>query len=308
VYGFCNEILDEIDSELKNTYFTFKEKSDDLNSLIGFLKDSSQTLRNSNEDLSNRDQILELQENIQIQLEKLKKESVQDQIKNTLEGIYKEIANLEAAYNGFAKIISWVKTINISSRVEAAKLPHLENMGYIIENITIRTDSIENAVDMIMHSISLFKKNTDNLFQDYFTHSMKDTSHIEYIAENLQMNLSQVNDYSKDLDFRMHELLLTVDDFIQLHSITTQDLKKMDSLMNKIQEIIQEVKIEKSMVEKDLNKLLKQENLEEWELKGDEIKQLIDKFTIYIHKKKVDRGNSLEMDKEGAVSGEVTLF
>ncbi|MDA3955890.1 hypothetical protein [Oceanispirochaeta sp.] len=308
VYGFCNDILNEIHTELNKTYLTFKEKSEDLNSLIGYLQNSGKKMREYDNAMTSRDEIVSIQRNIENQLEKLKKDSVQIHIQKTLEGIYKEIANLEDAYKGFSKIISWVKTINISSRVEAAKLPHLENMGYIIENISNRANSIEKSVDTIIHSISDFKKHSDTLFHDYFSVSSKDNDHIEFIASELKSNLTLVNDYSSNLDFRMSELLSTVDDFLQLYRITNQDLKRMEILVKEILGIIKEVQGEKTLVDQDMNRLLTQEGLNSWELKGNEIKQLIDKFTIYIHKKKVESGDSLEIDKEGAISGEVTLF
>ncbi len=308
VYGFCDEILSEIYSELNKTFTTFSEKSDNLKSLIAYLQESGSALKSSGSNRSYRDQILDIQSNIEINLEKIKKESIQKHIQQTLENIYREINNLEDSYNGFSRIISWVKTINISSRVEAAKLPHLENMTYIIENITERTGSIETAVDVIIHTITDFRKRTDTLFQNYFSIASKDTDQIEQFADELKANLYQINQYSSNLDLKITDMLATGHDFIELSHMTSRDLQKMEKLVSGINGIIREVRDEKVKIDTDLNRNLKEAGLQSWKLKGDEIKKLIDKFTIYIHKKKVDTGNSLEMDGEGAVSGEVTLF
>ena len=308
VYGFCNEILNEIYTELNKTYNTFSEKSENLKSLIVYLQNSGSKLKNTGKNTSYRDQILDIQMNIERDLDRIKKESIQKHIQQTLENIYREINNLEDAYNGFSRIISWVKTINISSRVEAAKLPHLENMTYIIENISERTGSIEKAVEIIIHTIADFRKHTDSLFQNYFTLVSKDASQIEEFAESLKENLLRINQYGSNLDSKVADMLAAGNDFIELSQMTSQDLKIMEKLVSRINGIIREVNEEKLKIDNDLNQKLEKAGLQNWQLKGDDIKKLIDKFTIYIHKKKVDTGNSLEMDDEGASSGEVTLF
>jgi len=308
VYGFCNEILTEIYTELNKTYKTFCDKSEGLNSLILYLQYQGNELRNCSGNKSCRDHIVEIQESIAVNLDKIKKESVQKYIQKALENIDREINNLEDAYNGFSRIISWVKTINISSRVEAAKLPHLENMTYIIENITDRTGSIEKSVDIIIHTISDFRKHMDSLFQNYFTLASKDSDQLEQFADDLKENLLHINTYSISLDRKMTDMLATGDDFINLNKMTAKDLQKMENLIAGIKGIIKEVEEEKAKTDADLERNLKEAGISNWQLKGDEIKKLIDKFTIYIHKKKVDTGNALEMDAEGASSGEVTLF
>jgi len=308
VYGFCNEILGEIHSELTKTYNIFNEKSNNLKTMIGYLHDSGNELKDCGNNMTCRENITVIQKDIETDLEKIKKESVQKYIQQALENINREINSLEDAYNGFSRIISWVKTINISSRVEAAKLPHLENMTYIIENITNRTGSIENSVDIIIHTISDFRKHMDSIFQNYFSLSLKDTDQIEQFVEELEEDLLQINHYSGSLDLKVTEMMETGNDFIALNKMTVKDLLKMENLISEISQIIKEVEREKSNIDSALNKDLKAAGLETWNLRGDDIKNLIDKFTIYIHKKKVDSGNALEMDNEGAVSGEVTLF
>jgi hypothetical protein len=308
VYGFCYEILDEIHGELEGNYKIFKAKSGNLNSLINFIQESGDSIQSS-ESVSSHDLLIaESHKNIESALNHLKKGSIQANMQKNLDGIYRDIASLEESYSGFARIINWVKTINISSRVEAAKLPHLKNMSFIIENITTRTDSIENSVELVNKSITEFKKNSDSLIGDFFKQSAKDAVHVEKFGSSLGESLDEVNDYSLNIKEKMSELIDTADQFLEFYYMANKDLERMNKLVGEIQSIINIIEIEKREFEERLNVLLAQEGLSSWELRGDEIKQLIDKFTIYIHKKKVDSDDSLEMDGEGASSGEITLF
>lgn len=308
VFGFCFEILNQIHEELRNNYSTFKAKSENLNSLINFIQESGDSLKYGKSGISYDKEIEESQLKIETSLNQIKKGSIQANMQKNLDGIYHDIASLEESYNGFSRIISWVKTINISSRVEAAKLPHLENMSYIIENITSRTDSIENTVEMVIKSIGDFKKNSDSLISAFFKQSEKDAVKVENFGTDFKINLEEVNDYSLNIKDKMSELIDTGDHFIDLYEMTSRDLDVMHSLIDDIQGIMEVIETDKNEYDSKLESLLEREGIKNWELKGDEIKQLIDKFTIYVHKKIVDTDDSYEVDGEGASSGEITLF
>ncbi|MBF9015649.1 MULTISPECIES: hypothetical protein [unclassified Oceanispirochaeta] len=308
VFGFCYEILNEIHGELEGNYNTFKVKSESLNTLINFIQESGDSIKGGRSYVSYDVQIEEIQRKIETSLNHLKKGSIQANMQKNLDGIYHDIASLEESYSGFSRIINWVKTINISSRVEAAKLPHLENMSYIIENITSRTDSIEESVDLVIKSITEFKKNSDVLIKDFFAQSNKDAVQVDNFGTDLKKSLDEVNDYSLNIKEKMSELIDTGDQFLEFYKMANSDLDRMDKLVGEIKSIINIIEIEKEEFERRLKLLLESEGLDSWELRGDEIRQLIDKFTIYIHKKKVDSEGSLDMDGEGASSGEITLF
>ncbi|MDC7242047.1 MAG: hypothetical protein PQJ50_16960, partial [Spirochaetales bacterium] len=95
---------------------------------------------------------------------------------------------------------------------------------------------------------------------------------------------------------------------IEFHKMTVEDLDRMSALVQEITDIRNSIEEEKRFIDRELESALSEAGLENWELKGDEIRQLIDKFTIYIHKKKADTDGVLEVSDEGASSGDITLF
>ena len=308
VYGFCDEILDEICSELQKNLETFRDKSQDLNTLVNFLQESGEQLECQDDEVSFDYKIRQIQANISSSLEYLKKGSIRVNMVHYIENIHKDIKSMEDSYSGFSRIISRIKTINISSRVEAAKLPHLENMSYIIESITERTDSIESLVEEIIKIITLFKKNTGILFEDFFVRSEENSVTVENFAEELRDSLNKVDIYGQKIKNNMCDLIDVGDDFLSFYKMTVSDLDKMSTLVSDVMSIRRDIAREKSAVDSDLSSQLQKAGLSSWELKGDEIRQLIDKFTIYIHKKKADTEGILDVVDEGASSGDITLF
>ena len=308
VYGFCHDILDEIREELMSTFKLFNAKAEELKTLVDFLEETGRKLSGENREESYRYQITEIEDRLYDDLETINKKLKRDGFQKKLEGIFKEIDLLDKTYSSFSRIIYWIKTINISSRVEAAKLPHLGNMSFIIESIRERTYSIENSVEEISSNIQKFKKESGNLINDFMAGGSKDGDNIEHYGLELQGKLKEVESCSIDLEQNMSELMDAGKQFSLVYRASSEDLEKMEQLISHIENILSEFDLRQQKTEKLLKQALAENGLEHWELKGEKIRELIDKFTIYVHKKKADVDNSLDVIDEGAASGEITLF
>ena len=308
VYGFCYDILDEIRNELMQTFQLFRGKAEELKGLVDYLKETGQRLSSVNNEDSCRIRIMEIQSDLYKDLDSINQKLRRDQFQKKLEGIFREIDLLDKTYSSFSRIIHWIKTINISSRVEAAKLPHLENMAFIIENIRERTNSIERAVEEISRSIQQFKKSSSRLFSNFLKHGSSNGETVEQYTTELQTMLKGVESCSLDLENNMSDLLDAGEQFKLVYAASREDLEKMENLIGHIDRILSDFDKKKKNTELMLNRALKESGLESWELKGEKIKELINKFTIYVHKKKADIDDSLDVIDEGAASGEITLF
>ncbi len=308
VYGFCFAILEDIRNELQQTYTLFRSKSEELEKVVDYLKETGRRLSGRGGEDSCRIRIMEIQGDLYKDLTGINQKLKRELFQKKLEGIFREIDLLDKTYSSFSRIIHWIKTINISSRVEAAKLPHLENMSFIIQNIRERTDSIENSVEEISRSIQYFKKSSSRLFSSFMKHGSRNSETVESYTIQLQNMLEGVESCSIDLEQNMSELLDAGEQFRLVYAASRQDLDKMEELIGHMDRILGEFEMKKSRTEQSLSTVLEESGLQNWELKGEKIRKLIDKFTIYVHKKKADIDNSLDVVDEGAASGEITLF
>jgi methyl-accepting chemotaxis protein len=308
VYGFCFDILEDIRTELMGTFQLFRSKAEELKEVVDYLKDTGRRLSESGGENSSRLRIMEIQNELYIELEGINRTLRRELFQKELEDIFKEIDLLDKTYSSFSRIIHWIKTINISSRVEAAKLPHLDNMTFIIENIRERTDSIENSVEEISRSIQHFKKGSGRIFSTFMKHGSRAGENVEKYNSVLQSKLGDVESCSIDLERNMAELLEAGEQFKVVYNASREDLVRMETLIGQIDRILTEFEGRKNITERRLQQALSDSGLQHWEIKGEKIRELIDKFTIYVHKKKADIDDTLDVIDEGAESGEITLF
>jgi len=82
----------------------------------------------------------------------------------------------------------------------------------------------------------------------------------------------------------------------------------MNTLIENLENINETVTSLKNRFNDELEIELEKSEYRTWELHGNEIRELIDKFTIFVHKQKVDDSHEVDLDGEGAESGEITLF
>ena len=307
VYSFCTDILNEILWDIQGTYQLFNDKISDLSRLIEGIRKTGQDFLQQNSNDFYAAKIQDLQVSFLESSHLLTKNSSGHSFKNG-DTILKEILKLEESSNGFIRIINWIKTINISSRVEAAKLPNLDNMNIIIENINTRTDSIEINVERITKIIRNFKKSSEILFNEYSKFSNSNLNALDSFLIKLKIGLAQINDAHEGVNQGTHEVMQVSKVFDEFYTRTKDDLIMMEALIQELKQVIDLVGNRKVSYEEDLKRALVESPYDEWTLQEDKIKELIDQFTIFLHKKKADINNSMTIDDEGAASGEITLF
>jgi hypothetical protein len=221
------------------------------------------------------------------------------------------IDELEDGIGQFAKVLNSIRNIHVASRIEVVKLKKLENMENIINSIDDTVGTMENLLVQISESVNEFRKVSGVIigeFGDYFT----------LVKDQMQDSMTQLDPILKTIESFRLRLNQHFQDFSQVTvsfkeftGVINDHLFHMDSLIKEIDRINESFDSERRGKEKELKELLKSTKYDDWALEGDRINNLINKFTIFIHKKVMTGGqdtNRVELDNEQASSSEITLF
>ncbi|MDC7225078.1 MAG: hypothetical protein PQJ60_15115, partial [Spirochaetales bacterium] len=114
-----------------------------------------------------------------------------------------------------------------------------------------------------------------------------------------------------DMDQHFESFSQVNGNFRDFTDLVDNHLSHMESLIGEIDHLSQSFERERELNEQELATLLKETDYEDWSLEGDRINNLIDKFTIFIHKKVMTEGqdeSGVHLDAEQAQASEITLF
>ncbi len=308
IYQMSYEILFDLLDDLHKTLEIFQTKSADFSSFYETIKKIGKDFHSKNDDDSYSLKIQEYEESLFRNSSVIRKGYTRKYLKTSFDMIIKEINALVESSERYIGIISHIKTINISSRVEAAKLPNLLNMGILIDNISVRTESLEKNVEDIVSTIKEFKNRTDQLFTNFFRDFQADEGTLDLFISDLKNGLEELKESHVYVDACTSDVILLGDRYNEFYNKSMKDLLSMGRLEKQLEQVM--IQIEKGAVyySSEFERTLKESPYENWELSSEKIEKLTDKFTIFRHKKSADRENALNMSHEGAESGEVTLF
>ncbi|MDC7221717.1 MAG: hypothetical protein PQJ59_17425 [Spirochaetales bacterium] len=219
--------------------------------------------------------------------------------------------DLEDGIALFTKVLNSIRNIHVASRIEVVKLSKLENMENIINSIDDTVGEMESLLGNIGDSVDDFKKASSLIVTDFIDYFKHVKSQMEESFNELDPILAAIEEFQGELNEHFTSFARVNRDFGDFSGLIEEHLKNMKALIKEMDGISGEFgKAQESYANK-LQKELSRSSYEEWALEGELINKLIDKFTIFIHKKALSEGGESDgvvLDDEQAGASEITLF
>jgi methyl-accepting chemotaxis protein len=310
VYELSRFIIEDIKESVNNSFMRFTGEKQEVENIIDQLGRSiagdSGHSRNGKES-ANKVEIME--EELKSRMQSFNKSGLKDN--RAMHRVSEMIDDLEEGIDRFKKILNTIRNIHVSSRIEVVKLSSLENMDNIIVSIDGTVSQMESRLEDISSTVENFRKASTDIIDEFSEYFIEVNERLGEGFHDVKGILNAINQYQESLTEQGEKISNISQEFRQFSQMVEVHLLKMKALIEEIDMINTIFKEKKVMTDSLLDDLLKQSGKESWELKGDGIKKLIDKFTIFIHKKKLTEGDeiiSMNIDDEQAQASEITLF
>ena len=217
------------------------------------------------------------------------------------------VKGLSEMLQSFGFIVSKFRNIDMASRIQVARLSSLSSMKSNTLEMTALTQKIELDVHQSMLITTGFYTRVQDVFQSYemdFNHRIKADMDFQKRLADSTNNLEK----AKNIILKsVQESQVFTQTFVQQFQKTEGDLSTLDGLLIEIEKQKSSLDQMRQRVVLEKKELMATENLTTWTLKNEKLKTLIDRFTIFSHKKlAADLGNFEVEDSVDA--GEVTLF
>jgi hypothetical protein len=217
------------------------------------------------------------------------------------------LSDIEESFGRFYEIIDRFYSIEVVSRIEVAKQPVLRERGTILAEMDQLTSKIEADVGDAVEEIRTSLERTSQTLSDYSATVQTEEEAVEEILRKTRASQSeligakeQIGDVASGFTLYSHRFLHLIEQSEQ----ETERFREITAQMASLGERIRGMGGSAS-AEKDI--LLKAAGLEKWEVKDDDVADLVEKFTILTHKQVA--GNMVGFDVEGGdQAGNLTLF
>lgn len=312
----CFSVLEEIKDEIRESNSVFEEKSATVKSILDSLENKrisfvGSALKSATDDNFS---IISLKEESSNRINSLIKEvntSVKLRLEISQEGVklLKDITVLQRQFQSFEPIITRFHNIIVASRIEVAKQAALGDMRDTVIKMTDLTDDINNDINNALDTIKHFLKTTEGIINNYSSIIKREMPGLKALLTRTSENQERLNGISDSLIDSLRDFRIFTDQFFTLYKDTDETRKKLTVLTENINAIESIFTSIRGSSEDDFNKLLESSGIKNWTIKNERLNGIIEKFTIFTHKKTASdlSGNVVEAE-EVTESGEVTLF
>ena len=223
------------------------------------------------------------------------------------EQLLSEVERIEHDFQSFATLITRFRSIDIASRIEVAKQDVLQQMSGTVDKMNELTKKIEGDVNASLDSTKTFISETSEVISRY-QQVFSDEEKLVVSFEKRMKHLSgEVTEAKNTLATRIESLSLFTDRFVNLFEEMKAQLDELEKLLSEIDTVNAQLREVQSAARRRMQPLLDARGLEEWRIRSDRLKSMIERFTIFTHKKTAGEMAGFEVE-EGAPSGEITMF
>jgi methyl-accepting chemotaxis protein len=310
----CSGLLDDIRAKLERSRETFTAKLEDAERRIReveeererFVTERIATSADSSQSLSalfdRASQLLEdLLEDLTTSLRMKAKVSEDGR------SLMRQVQQLERAFESFGTIITRFHSIDIASRIEVAKQEVLQQMSGTVEQMTTLTKDIESDVNASLDSTKTFIGEVSGAVSGYQEVLSGEDSFVEEFRDSMRRHYQSLSQTNESVTSWIGDFALYTRKFFSLFSDTQNDLARLKDLAEEIRAVQRALADVKSRAESQQKRLLEQIGQDEWKIGDERLKSMIERFTIFTHKKQAGELAGFDVE-EGVEAGEITFF
>jgi chromosome segregation ATPase len=223
------------------------------------------------------------------------------------ERLLADVEQVENDFRSFATLITRFRSIDIASRIEVAKQEVLQQMSGTVETMNELTHKIERDVNVSLDSTKSFISETSEVLGRYQKTFSDEEELVAGFEKRMKQLSAELTEAKNTLAARIEGLSLFNDRFINLFREMKEQLDSLERLLDQVDTVNNQLRDVQESARERMRPLLEARGLSEWRIKSDRLKSMIERFTIFTHKKTAGDLAGFEVE-HGAPSGEITMF
>ncbi|MFP4364516.1 MAG: hypothetical protein ACLFR1_11700 [Spirochaetia bacterium] len=312
--GLCIQLLDDVRANISTSKSVFADQAKQLQQKVEDLETKRKSYVDQLQEEDSREEssvvaafhsAIGVLEKLFVDMDRaLTQKQDVTQKGNTL---MKEVRGMERAFKSFTILLKRFKNIDIASRIEVAKQQVLRDMGVTVDEMTDLTTTIDNDVNSALSVTKDFIRKTQSKMEDYEDSSSDEETLVRGFDQRMHFEYEELSE-AKEMLFKLFdEFSLYTWDFVELVDSTNQDIKHLEALVSKIDEIKGILRSIRDQSKAQIDEILEDSEDHDWKIHNKRLQDIIQRFTILTHKKTAGEIGGFEVE-EGIEAGEITFF
>jgi hypothetical protein len=218
-----------------------------------------------------------------------------------VEGISEEIESFE-------KISEWLQNVAVLSRIELTRSLSLKHMTESVDDMAGLVERIQIQIKRGQKETGEFIKTTEVIFDEYEEYAQKEQQYLHEFLESFHHSIKEIGVINTSFTEALKEFNFFSDNFRKLFEISSGEMDKLKALKANLSEVSGNLQKIKAGFNEIIKQKLGEKGIHEWHISDESLNNIIEKFTIYSHKRSAGEVSGLDVEKSALEAGEVTLF
>jgi len=310
----CDGVLEDVQQKLTHSISVFRENIDHAeNSMNAAEQKRKQFVRQGLDHASEQNRSLQglFDESSQM-VEKLiadldRSLELKENLNKRSRDLLEELHQLEEAFHTFDVVVSRFRSVDIASRIEVAKQVVLQQMSSTVEEMTKLTHKIETDVDDSLSFTKQFIKQTGSIIHRFQDLSAAEAPFVRSFQSDIRDSYQRLNEAKTHIESSISGFSLFTESFFDEFRAAVGQLGELEELAREISSVRDQLREVRDKADAQMAPILESRGLSEWKLENQRLKSIIDRFTIFTHKKVAGELGGFDVEV-GSESGEFTLF
>lgn len=232
-----------------------------------------------------------------------------EEISKTNRGVVDRIINLNERNLRFERILKAFRNVIIMGRIEVTKHEALKGVDVSVNDIAKITDTIEEKVQKIDESIEMVMHFNQNIVNSFQSVNSQINQFIESFKDKLDHFRSMKSESYKVFNKTMNTLNFYPNEYRDYFSNSLNAAEDLGTLSRDLLSLSETMVGFEGKVKENKSTILKEMGLEKWDIKNENINEILSRFTIFSQKNlALKLSGETDLDNESASESSITLF
>lgn len=222
--------------------------------------------------------------------------------------ITKDVEHLEDQFRSFDTLVTRFHSIDIASRIEVAKQDVLQSMGNTSNQMNALTKQIENDVDESLNTTQDFIKTTSAVIAAHQKKFHEQRLFVERFSETIRHRYHALQTSRSEITEAVQGFSLFTEGFHRVFEESKESGKQLATLSGALRSLEPKLHTMRDAIDSQYKGQLQKRGYESWTIENDRLQDIIQRFTIFSHKKQASELAGLNEVDDSVDAGEVTLF
>ena len=211
-------------------------------------------------------------------------------------------------FDSFDKISGWLQNVAVLSRIELSRSLKLAGMKESVMDMSELVNRIQEQINNGEKETENFIKKTSVVYEEYKDYTNKETVFLKEFTTFFVENINEISIINNRFSEELNTFVFFTGKFYDLFDFSEGELVKLKQIETDLKTVQKDLKCIEDKLGPAVEENIGGRNIAEWKIKNDDMNRIIEKFTIYSHKKTAGEVSGLNVEDSVLEAGEITLF